>query len=83
MIKANASDIHRILAEDTEQVLNQISVENFDVSLPLDGKGARILVRVPKGFAKELPKKIMVERDGQVYEVPLKISETYLDFNSQ
>ena len=83
MIKANASDIHRILAEDTEQVLKQISVENFDVSLPLDGKGTRILVRVQKGFAKELPKKIIVERDGQVYEVPLEISETYLDFNSQ
>ena len=83
MIKANASDIHRILAEDTEQVLKQISVENFDVSLPLDGKGARILVRVQKGFAKDLPKKIMVERDGQVYEVLLEISETYLDFKSQ
>jgi len=81
--KATAKDIHEILATNVDEVLQQIALEKVEVSLPLDGKGARVLVRVEKGAADKVPKSITVKHQSRQLEVPLEASETYEQYKAQ
>ena len=80
--KASAKDIHEILSENVEEVLRQIELENVEVSLPIDGKAPRVLVRVEKGNSDKVPKSIIIEHRSEKLEVPLEVSETFEQYEA-
>lgn len=82
VINADAKIIQQILARDVNAVLSKIPLEDIEVSLPLDGKGARVLVRVRPGEAEKVPDQIIVKFLTQDYVVPLEVSETYEPYQS-
>ncbi len=81
--QANAQDIYEILSDNVDEVIRQIGMENVDVSLPLDGKGARVLVRVEQGAAAKVPDSIVIDHASGKLEIPLEASESYETYNAQ
>lgn len=81
--KASAEDIHEILSSNVEEVLRQIALENVEVSLPVDDKAARVLVRVEKGNLEKVPEFIIIEHRSRRLEIPLEVSETYELYEAQ
>ncbi len=81
--KASPQEIQHILSEEIGQVFKKIELENIEVSMPVDGKGARILVRVEKGARDAVPDEITIEVGDRILEVPLEVSETYEPYSAQ
>ncbi|MEM9313088.1 MAG: hypothetical protein AAGA95_00550 [Pseudomonadota bacterium] len=74
---ANAKIIQQILAHDAEAILAQIPLKEIEISLPLDGKGPRVLVRVRQGEADKVPERIAVDFQGGSYSVSLEVVESF------
>lgn len=83
MQRANSQDIYEILSGNVDEVIRQIGMDNVDVSLPLDGKGARVLVRVGKGEAGKVPATIVIDHASGKLEIPLEASETRETYEAQ
>lgn len=83
MRKAEAPDILSILSEQPDTIIRMLDLDEVDLSLPTDGLGARLLVRVQPGQAATLPKSIVVEHQGALFEVAIEVSETYEKYQAQ
>lgn len=83
MVIANAQQIQNILSEDVEQILDQIPIEQIELSLPTDGKGVRVLVRVEKNFAEQVPSQVTVTHRKRSIVVPLEADESYVPYTAQ
>jgi len=81
--QANAAEIHAMLSENVDDLFKSIGVERYEASMPLDGKGPRILVRVPEGQAEKVPPSIVVDFQARKLKVPLEASETYEVYDAQ
>lgn len=81
--QADAREIHAILKDRSDTILQQIALEKVEISLPLDGGGPRVLVRVEPGRAEAVPEKVVVEHGGDLLEVPLEASETYETYRAE
>lgn len=81
--QADAQNILDILRVNPEAIIRQLDPVKLDLSLPGDGRGARLLVRVEPGVAEQVPSSVYVEHDGITFEIPLEVSETYEDYVAQ
>ena len=75
--KASASEILEILSEDPDEVIKKIGMEKVEVSLPVDGNGPRIVVRVEKGRSDLVPESIVIDHNSKQVEIDLETSETF------
>ncbi len=83
MRKAEAAEILSILSEQPDTIIQMLDLDEVDLSLPTDGLGSRILVRVQQGHAAKLPKSIVIEHQGTLFEVAIETSETYETYQAQ
>lgn len=83
MHKAEAQDLLSILSEQPDTLIRILELDEVDLSLPTDGMGPRILVRVQPGQAAKLPKSIVIEHQGVLFEVAIEAIETYESYQAQ
>lgn len=81
--RASAQDIKKILSDELQQVFSQIPPDTVELSMPIDGQGPRIAVRVELGSGKDIPKFIFIELDGRTLQVPLDASETFEPYSTE
>lgn len=82
-MKANAQDIHSILVENPNLILEQLEPEKVEISLLLDGKGGRVLVRVQAGEKGRIPESVMVNHRNRQLEIMLEATESFEDYLAQ
>ncbi len=80
MRSAEADEIVALLNEHVGEVLARIAVWPVTLSVPLDGRGARILASVPDGTARNVPEELVFEWKGERVSVPVEVKEDYLPF---
>ncbi|MEM7069030.1 MAG: hypothetical protein AAF478_09110 [Pseudomonadota bacterium] len=83
LVRANYKNIQEILSEEPEKISKQIDLENFEISLPLDNKGARILIRTEVGEGHKIPNSVIINHRSKNIEVMLEASETYEPYKAQ
>ena len=79
---ANYADIQRALQEDARTILRQMQVGSVQLSMPLDGKGARIRVSVKGGERVRIPKHVNVEIDGRHVRIPIEVVPDYEEYEA-
>lgn len=84
--KANAREIHRILREMPQDVLAKIRdvtrTNDVQVSMPLDGNGARLLVAARIGAKHIGAANLSISLDGESLLVPIEITANFQEMRS-
>jgi hypothetical protein len=79
---ANYLDVQRALQEDTAEILRQIPVAAVQLSLPLDGSGARICASVRSDERARVPSHVDVELDGRRVKIPVVTAPDYEEYEA-
>jgi hypothetical protein len=79
---ANYLDVQRALQEQAPAILGQIPVSPVQLSLPLDGRGARICVSVKVGERGHIPPHVDVELDGRRVKIPVEAVTDYQEYQA-
>ena len=79
---ANARELMKILNERSSSLVTLLSssVSPIQLSMPTDGKGARIRVSVHPQDVAKVPKSAELTIEGENIEVPLEASGDYQDY---
>ena len=79
---ANAHQLMKILNERSLSLVKHLSssVSPVQLSMPTDGKGARIKVSVHPQDVEKVPKSTELTIEGENIEVPLEASGDYQDY---
>jgi hypothetical protein len=70
-------EVQRALAENVNAILDQIPVKTIQLSLPLDGAGARIMASVEAGEGRRVPGRVRVVLSGRGIVIPVEAKENY------
>lgn len=81
MRAANYGDLLDILRQHSLEFERRLAVAPLQLSVPTDGKGARIKVSVKPGQLPNLPKSIEFALRGDIVEVLLEASDDYQDYH--
>lgn len=76
------ADIRRALAEETPAILQQISIADVQLSLPLDGEGPRIRASVRPDARDRVPRSVEVRVNGRTVSIPIEAKADYADFEA-
>ena len=82
MAVANASQILLLLRHHGGEILSRLKVARAELSMPTDGRGARIQVSVPPDEPVNLPTQIRMKLDGDDVVVPLEIVRDFQEFHA-
>ena len=80
---ADVAQLQQLLSAETEQLQEKIAVEPLELSLPTDGKGPRLLARVPKGMASGVPEVITVTLKSKQLVVPITVEDNFEVYKAQ
>lgn len=76
---ANYVEVQRALTEGTETILRQIPVRDVLLSLPLDGRGARIRASVRPADRRRVPTEVQVVLDGRPLTIRVEAEPDYTE----
>ncbi|MBY0294590.1 MAG: hypothetical protein K2X71_00915 [Methylobacterium sp.] len=79
---ANYVEVQRALQENTPSILDQIPVSAVELSLPLDGRGARIRASVRPNEQTRVPPRVSVEVDGHEVTIPVEAVGDYTEYKA-
>ena len=79
---ANYAEVYRALQEKTQTILDQIPVSAPQLSVPTDGRGARIRASVKSSERAHVPARVDVEIDGHEVTIPIEVVEEYVDYKA-
>ncbi|GJE60910.1 hypothetical protein [Methylobacterium trifolii] len=79
---ANYLDVQRALQENTAGIIEQIPVSALHLSMPVDGRGARIHASVKAGEKARVPSHVDVELDGRALSIPVEAVADYSEFKA-
>jgi hypothetical protein len=79
---ANYAEVQRALQEKTPSILEQIPVSAAQLSLPLDGRGARIRASVKSNERAQVPSRVNVEIDGHHVTIPIEAVDDYAEYKA-
>lgn len=75
---ATFGELQALLGKRPEQLQKVIGLPGARLMLPIDGRGARVLVGVQKGERSKIPAHVTMEWRGQHLVIPLEVDEKYL-----
>lgn len=79
---ASYAEVQRALQEMTSSILEQIPVSTAQLSLPLDGRGARIRASVKSSERAHVPSRVEVEIDGHQVTIPIEAVDDYVEYKA-
>lgn len=79
---ANYAEVQRALQESTPSILEQLPVSAVQLSLPIDGRGARIRASVRPSEQDRVPSCIDVEIDGHILTIPIEVVADYTEYKT-
>jgi hypothetical protein len=74
---ATAREILQILRQHSGELTRQLAIVPLQLSMPTDGKGARIKVSTQRGQKPQLPEAIEFDLGGDTLRVPLEVRDDY------
>lgn len=77
---ATPRDMLHILRHHSVELQRQLAVSPVQLSMPTDGKGARIKVSVRPGQRQKVPRMIDFVMEDDVVKIRLEVSEDYQDY---
>ncbi len=79
---ANYVEVQRALQEKTPSILEQIPVSTAQLSMPVDGRGARIRASVKSNERASVPALVKVDIDGHQVTIPVEAVGDYAEYKA-
>ncbi len=83
MRRATYSDLRDLLTSDPMKLLWIIGNPDAQLSIPLDGRGLRILVETQAGRSKEVPTSVCVRIGGEDVDIHMEARDTAQKYTPQ
>ena len=80
-VQATYPELQALLSQHAKPLQEKIGLPGARLMLPVDGRGARVLVGVDRSKRAQVPAKVTMALRGRRLVVPLEVDEKYLPAN--
>jgi hypothetical protein len=77
---ATVNDVLKVLRQNSTDLMEMLDVSPVQLSMPTDGKGARIKISVQPGQKHNLPEEIDFTINRDTIKIPLEVQEDYQEY---